>query len=342
MKKIVLLSIVAIALLAVSCKKSKTGAPNAPDVKESNAISISLLRLDRDMAAIDVNNPMVAIPSLQRKYGSNFTLFTDGILGIGKPADPNFRKGLYAFLTYPVVQGAFSEVAKKYDSKAISSLEKDLAEAFSLYKGTFPQKKIPALFFTYVAGFNQSVIITDNALGIGLDKYLGSSYASYVSLGFPRYMLKRMEANRIVLDAVYAWANGDFPIKRESEPLLSHMIYQGKLAYLVSQMVPEVSDTLLFGFSKDQVKWCKKNERMMWEYLIGQKLLFNTEAFVRTKFVEDAPFTNVYSSESPGKAAVWQGFQIVAAYVRNTGASLNDLMAENDYQKILSAAKYRP
>jgi hypothetical protein len=343
MKKLVLLSVMAIAIIGVGCHKSRTGAPQAADVKPAaKAVDVKILRFDRDLAALNVNNLAPSIPILKKKYGSFIDLYSDGILGIGKTSDPEYLKGLHAFLTYPVVREAFSASSKAFTPEAISSIEKELSAAFTLYQGTFPNKTIPHIFFAYVAGFNQSVMLTDDALGIGLDKYLGAKYANYSNMGFPRYLTAKMVKERIPVDVIYAWANSDFPIRKESEPLLSHIIYQGKLTYLVSQMVPEATDTLVFGFTKKQMKWCEKNEKMMWEYLVGQNLLFNSETFVRTKFIDEAPFTNVFSTDSPGKAAIWQGFQIVSAYMRNTNSTLDELMRENDYQKILAGAKYRP
>lgn len=344
MKKIVLLSaVVALVIMSVSCKKSKTGAPQASDVKAAQtAMSIKLLRFDKDLAALNVNNLGPAVPVLKKKYGTFLDLYSDGILGIGTTADPQYTTGLHAFLTYPVVREAFSASAKAFTPETITKVENDLSAAFSLYKGTFPQKAIPSTFFTYVAGFNQSVMLTDEALGIGLDKYLGVKYVNYPNLGFPRYLIAKMVKERIPVDVMYAWASSDFPIRKESEPLLSHLVYQGKLMYLVSQMVPEAADTLVFGYTKKQMKWCKKNEKMMWEVLVGQNLLFNSDQLVRTKLIDEAPFTNIFSTESPGKAAIWLGFRIVTSYMKNTNATLNQLMKEDDFQKILTAAKYRP
>ncbi|WP_320054221.1 hypothetical protein [uncultured Acetobacteroides sp.] len=343
MKKLVLLSVMAIAIIGVGCHKSKTGAPQAADVKPAEkAVDVKILRFDKDLASLNVNNLAPSIPILKKKYGSFIDLYSDGILGIGKTSDPEYLKGLHAFLTYPVVREAFSASSKAFTPEVISSIEKELSAAFTLYQGTFPNKTIPHIFFTYVAGFNQSVMLTDDALGIGLDKYLGAKYVNYPNMGFPRYLTAKMVKERIPVDVIYAWANSDFPIRKESEPLLSHIVYQGKLMYLVSQMLPNATDTLVFGFTKKQMKWCTKNEKMMWNYLVGQSLLFNSEGFVRTKFIDEAPFTNVFAAESPGRAAVWLGFRIVSDYMRNTKSTLADLMKENDFQKILTAAKYRP
>lgn len=339
MKKILILSIVA-SIFTAGCG-NKSGVPKAPDVKSGKAVSVKFIRMDRDMASLNVNNLSAALPSLKAKYGDFLDMFCDGILGIGRDQDPDFLNGLHTFLTYPVVQEGFKTSDEVFTPEVISNEEKQLSDAFTLYKGTFPDKVVPTIY-TYVAGFNQSIVIADSTMGIGLDKYLGANYENYTSMGFPRFLTRKMVKEMIPVDAMYAWASGDFPIRNEQEPLLSHIIYQGKLMYLVGQMLPKTSDTLLFGFTDKQLKWVNDNERMMWETLLSRKMLFNTEQMVRVKMVGDAPFTNLYSTESPGKAAVWQGYRIVNSYMRNTKSTLSDLMKEDNFQKILDKAKYRP
>lgn len=339
MKKLFFLSILA-SLFAVGCS-NKSGAPKAPDVKAAEAVSVKIIRLDRELGTLNVND-LASVPTrLRAKYGEFFDLYCDGILGIGRTNNPDFQKGLHAFLTYPLVQEGFSESNRVFTPAVITKVEKELSDAFTLYKGTFPDRQIPKVY-SYVAGFNQSIMLADGAMGIGLDKYLGAGYKNYSGMGFPRYLIRKMTIDHLPIDAMYGWASGEFPIRSEGEPLLSHMVYQGKLLYLVSQMIPNVSDTLLFGFTDKQMKWVKKNEKMMWEVLIGQKLLFNSAQMVITKMVGEAPFTTIYSTDSPGKSAVWQGFRIVSSYMKNTKSTLSDLMKEDDYQKILDLAKYKP
>lgn len=339
MKRILLAALLGLVMLA-GCK-SKNGAPKAPDVKVSEKLELKIERTDRDLAALDINNLAGAGAALKSRYGSFIDLYSDGILGIGTTSSPEYAQGLYAFLTYPMVQEALSSVNQTFTPEVVESLEEQLSEAFSRYKGTFPSRDVPKVY-GFVAGFNQSVMVADSILGIGLDKYLGAGYKNYQSMGVPMYLIRKMDKSMIVPDAMYAWIGSEFPIRRESEPLLSHMVYQGKLLFAVAQMLPNISDSTLFGFTSAQTKWVKKNEKMMWEILVAQKLLFDSELFVRTKMVGEAPFTSIYTKESPGKAASWQGYRIVSAYMRNSGSTLNDLMQENDYQKILDVAKYRP
>ena len=60
------------------------------------------------------------------------------------------------------------------------------------------------------------------------------------------------------------------------------------------------------------------------------------------KYLNDAPFTSGMPTESPGRAVVWTGLQIVKKYEEKKGISLPDLMEEQDYRQILRSAGYRP
>jgi len=97
------------------------------------------------------------------------------------------------------------------------------------------------------------------------------------------------------------------------------------------------------GFTDDQMKWCRNNEEQMWTHLVEEKLLFSTDPMNIRKLVEDAPYTQFYTSESPGRAAVWQGWHIIKAYVeRNPRLTVPQVMAQRNYQEMLRLSRYNP
>jgi hypothetical protein len=97
------------------------------------------------------------------------------------------------------------------------------------------------------------------------------------------------------------------------------------------------------GFTRDQMKWCRDNEEQMWTYLVEEKLLFSTNPMVIRKLIEDAPNTSFFTTESPGRATVWQGLQIVRAYVkRHPDLTLNQVLSNRDYQEVLRESRYNP
>ena len=108
-------------------------------------------------------------------------------------------------------------------------------------------------------------------------------------------------------------------------------------------MLPQQHDTLKTGFSLSQLEWCRRNEIMMWTYLVENKLLFSTDMRTIGRFINAGPFTRDFSRESPSRAAVWLGWQIVRSYMnRNRDVTLEELMLDNDYQGLLNLARYRP
>jgi hypothetical protein len=124
---------------------------------------------------------------------------------------------------------------------------------------------------------------------------------------------------------------------------MTEIIHEGKLKYFEKCMLPELNDTVLFGFTEDQMKFCRNNERQMWQYLIEYDLLFSTDQFTIRKLTGEAPFTSYFTNESPGRAAVWLGFRIVESYMmKNREISLDALMDNTEIQGLIERAKYDP
>ncbi|RYD80660.1 MAG: gliding motility lipoprotein GldB, partial [Sphingobacteriales bacterium] len=62
-------------------------------------------------------------------------------------------------------------------------------------------------------------------------------------------------------------------------------------------------------------------------------------------YLSDGPFTPGLGEnrESAPKLGVWTGWQIVRKYMKeNPKITLQDLMADNDAQRILNLSKYKP
>jgi len=161
-----------------------------------------------------------------------------------------------------------------------------------------------------------------------------------------KYIAARMTPDNIVPDCMYGWAASEWDfsvLKYDSDNVLSEMIHEGKLKYFEKCMLPEISDELIFGFTENQMKFCRNNESQMWQYLIEHDMLFNTDQFIIRKLIGEAPFTSFFTNESPGKAASWIGFRIIEAYmVRNPDVNMSDMLNNTDIQSILEKAKYSP
>jgi len=302
-------------------------------------LNVEVQRFDHDLFALDLDSLREQVPALQQKYGEFFTLYCAGIIDIGDPQDKDFLEQLREFLTDEVVEESYAAVQEVFPD--LKTLNIGLTEAFKRYKLEFPNENIPHVI-AYVSGFNQSIMLAEGVIGIGLDKYLGADYELYSQLGFYRYVSRNMYPTKILSDVMRLWAEGSYPMQPNQNDLLSHMVWEGKLLYFTKQMLPNQPDTSIFGFSKEQLVSCESNEGYMWLHLIENKLLFSSHPFTIAKFTQERPFTQEFSQEAPGRAANWLGYRIVQQYMKRSDATLAELMRSNNYRKILEDSGYNP
>jgi hypothetical protein len=325
-------------LLFSSCRRDQYRV-NTSSIR----LDIEVKRLEKDLFSPDPAEIPGMIPVLKEKYGSFLQMFSY-VVNAGNINDFLFSDQLVRFCTDKLINEVYSSVMQAYPDTRV--LKEELEEAFRHYLWYFPDKNVPAVF-TCITGFNYSVITGgDSVLGIGLDRYLGSKSEYYAQLEIYNYIAARMNSWNIVPDCMYAWAKKGWEfdsLRYQADNVLAEMIHEGKLKYFEKCMLPEVNDTVIFGFTRDQMKFCRNNESQMWNYLIENDMLYNTDQFIIRKLTGEAPFTTYFTNESPGKAAVWLGFRIVESYMmKNKKVTLGELMNETNLQDILTKAKYRP
>jgi len=305
-------------------------------------VKIEVKRLERDLFESNPDELPKLIPVLKNKYSGFLPLFSY-VINTGDVNEASFTDFLIRFCTDKQNNDVFTMTMELYPD--IDQIEVDLKEAFRHYLYYFPDRVVPDVF-TCITGFNNSIIIGDSVIGIGLDRYLGADCEYYPRLEIYNYMAARMTPGNIVPDCIYAWGSTEWDfstLKYLTDNVLTEMIHYGKLRYFEKCMLPELEDETIFGFTADQMKFCRNNESQMWLYLIEHDLLFNSEKFTIRKLTGEAPYTSYFTNESPGRSAIWIGFRIVESYMKkNPGIKIEDLMNNIDIQIILEKAKYSP
>ncbi|MDR0982604.1 MAG: hypothetical protein LBM07_05105 [Culturomica sp.] len=302
-------------------------------------VEMNIVRFDKILFSLNHEHP--DIKTISSDDYPFFNMYAIGVLQMPDVNSPEFPELLSLFLTDSTINIINDSVEHAYPQMDMQ--ERELSSAFGYYKHYFPFATLPKVY-SCISGLNQSIITDSVMIGIGLDNYLGEDYIFYRLLAepVPKYIRKKMTANHIVRDVIYGWLTASYPFHPEKLDLISGMIYQGKICYLMEKLLPAYSQERIFNFDKTQLHWCKDNEVEMWEFLLSGELIFNNTPFVLNKYLNDAPFSSGMPQESPGRAVVWSGYRIIRQYVDNSGASLSDLMQEQDYHKILRLSKYRP
>jgi len=293
-----------------------------------------------DLFTLDWDSIQEKIPWFYEKYGDFFDLYNYRIINIGGAGDRTYPEYLKLFLTDYLNNEVYHKTMEVFPD--LTGLEKELTSAFRHYRYYFPSMEIPEII-TYVSRFNQSIVTAEGMIGIGLDKYLGRETDYYKQLGLNQYTILNMHREKIPSDCIMAWGLSEFEYNDSVDNLLSNMLYHGQIMFFVKSMLPDQHDSLIMGFTSPQMRFCMMNEDRMWEYLIEQKLLFETDRMTISKFTGYGPFTKDFSHESPARAAVWIGWKIVEAYARNNPEkSLYDIMNITNYQQLLASSKYDP
>jgi gliding motility-associated lipoprotein GldB len=303
--------------------------------------NIEIVRFDNDLFSIQLKDTLKEISELSNKYPGFFDLFTYRIIRIGGVGDEEFTKLLASFVTDTMILNVKNIAEKKFSD--FKKTEKQLNKAFKYYQYHFPKKELPTVY-VYISGFNQSVVTAENIIGISLDKYLGRDCRYYKQLSTaPQYKILNMRKEKIVSDVAYAWASAEFGDKNEATNLIGNMIHQGKLMYFVDALLPDTPDSLKIGYTTKQFEFCINNEAEMWQYLVEKKMLFSNKRMDIIRYINDGPTTSGFPRESPARAGIWIGWQIVRQYMKKfPETTLKQLMKNNDYQQILNDSEYLP
>lgn len=301
------------------------------------------VRVHRLELALDTLNKLKIsneVPYLIDEFGSFLELYSVHVIKVGSVYQSAYAERLSEFFEYEFYDEIQDEVVNEFSDL---SLETDaLTLGFKHYRYYFPSKPIPAIY-TYMGGMQQSIVIGDSLIGIGLEKYLGSDNEFYLRMQMELFKRKKMYRSRIPADCFYAVADAEFPFNFSDDNLLAHLINEGRKMFFVKEMLPETPDSVIWGYTGNELAWLENSEASMWNYMIDNEQLFSTDYMLIKRYTGEGPFIPQFSKQSPGKSPVWVGYRIISAYMENNPEiGLPELMYADDYHTILKKSKYNP
>ena len=326
-------------LILAACSRKKE--PDLSNIK----LEIKIERFDQDMQQLTAANLANKCLELQTKYGWFYADYMEGMLSVGPVADTAYYQNLRTVLNQKDYQALAAEVAAKFPD--LKQQEEELTDAFKRIKYHFPKQKIPKLV-SFLSGFAVQTPIGNDYIGIGLDMFLGADSKFYPALvqSIPMYISRRFTPENIRPRVIEALVREEiYSEDDEYRSLLDKMVYNGKVLYLMQELMPDVADSTLICYTNEQLKWCETYEADIWAYYMEENLLFETDYLKIQKYLTDAPFTPGLGEgqSSAPKLGVWTGWQIVKKYMEeHPEITLQQLLAMDDAQKILKESKYKP
>ena len=325
-----------IALLALffwQCSKSNK-EQSTPKIKWD------MQRLDRRLAEA---KSATEIDSLLKKHPE---------IGIGyfscpPEKTPFLARDLFQLYQNPSLQKFYKQ---SQDSAFFGGdrLEKELKSAFERIQAEFPGLKTPKIR-TVFSGFGgvggeftaQHLQVSDTLIVIGLDFFMGKK-GLYLPPNVYDYQLRRLEPQALVGQVILQYSAF---VNRQNEAdhsLLSDMIWYGKGFVFTKKILPELADSLLFGYTSQELVETNAFQKQIWEHFIDKKLLFNQEELTKNKYLGERPKTPEIGPACPGSIGRWLGWRIVDQYWKqNPKLSLTKIMTDPDYNQLFLKSGYR-
>lgn len=337
MRKIsyILLSI----LLLTGCRQNRVYFP-----KNTHPVDLTIVRFDEAIINVRPETVSEDIQVLYDEYEDFMPVWVEDILGIPTEDTAFLCKQLTDFLSDTTYGFSYTNQKVKSTFADSRDIERELSSAFSRIQYIWPELQIPTIYFM-VSGFASSIYFftsdeNDN-IAVSTDMYLGHDWEWYNRVVY-NYQKQTMSRDFIAGDVVSAYLFHTFPYTGRQNRLLDHMIYRGKIMFLLSKLIDETPWNVM-GYTREQHDWCKQNERNIWNLMMDRKDLFKTESMLLTGYLNDGPFCSEVSQDCPARVGTWIGWQIVEAYMNhNKEVSLNELIACDDAQYILENSYYKP
>jgi hypothetical protein len=231
----------------------------------------------------------------------------------------------------------------------LTKVENEIGELLHNYTKAYEVSETPKVY-SFISGFVYQCFVFDDieqeGIGIGLDMFLGADFP-YAHINpsnpaFSGYLTQFYAEDYIVKKVAEVLVEDKLPSPQRSD-FLSMMIWGGKKLYLIDELIPFKSDDVVMEYTPEQYKWCQENEAEMWDFFFDKELFYETDIRKFNKLIGPSPTTPGMPSESPGRTANYMGWQIVKKYMAdNPEITIEDLITEQNAQKILDAARYKP
>lgn len=197
---------------------------------------------------------------------------------------------------------------------ALNGLQTELGSLRELLPRQIDSLRFPSRVFGIVTPYDQTVMISDTVMLIGLNHYLGADYPGYN--GFDDYRRRQKTLLRAPIDIAEAlvYTSSPFPASAESTAL-QRMVYEGAVVAAVSRSLPGRPINEILGYTPDEMAWLDSHESEIWRKLISDGLLYSHDRAVAERLVMPAPFTSVISTEAPGRTGRFIGYKIAESYL---------------------------
>jgi len=321
----VVLLMICVVLLG-SCKNQ-----SCRESVEPVALKLKVERLENELfsskTASDVETFLTSHPNF-----AQFFLHSDQY-----PTNSILADRIFSLIQNESIDTLYQESLDAFEDfdEVVSRLEAGLGRLKTYY----PQAPTPVVQ-TCVTGLYNDLFISNEHIMIGMDFFIGPD-ASYPPQQIPNYILSRYTTEHLAA-SILQFISSQYIEKTRGDALLAEMIDYGKSYFLLSQLLPCTPEHLLIGYTEEEWKDSYENDAIIWANFVQNEWFYETDHTMKQRFIGERPNVYEIGDKCPGRIGRWLGWEIVKGYAENSDATVQQIMAEKDFNKIFTQSKYKP
>lgn len=306
-----------LSIITISCKENKP------------ALDVKIRRFEREIMAVKSQPEMATL--LQKNESIVKSLYRTF------PDDTAFVSHMYYLASHPETRKLYEQTQTEFGE--LTDIQKEFEEAFANIKSKYPDFKQPKIVTTF-SGLENDLFVSDTLIIIALESFLGPK--ALYRPDQPNYILKRYAKEYIVPTVIRYLSNNYNKLAPKDDSFLADMLFFGKSLEFTKEILPNVPDSLIIGYSGTELTETWAAQDLVWAHVVDKALLYNPNPHLKEKYFGERPSVPEIGPSCPGRIGQWLGWRIIQRYrTENPKVTFQEMMANERPGEILRESKYR-
>lgn len=331
MKYITTIIVYLFCIILFSC--SADSCDDGPDVSEIS-MEVEIQRLDQEM--FDLQNTEEIATFLEQ-----YPLLAERFFRIDEFPDTSLLiNEIDKIIHDPYIDTLYQQTQQTFPD--LYALESQFKDAFKHIKYYYPDFTPPKIYaaFSALGTIGADLFVSDEVIVISIEHFLGQD-ARFRPQVYD-YIINRYRPEYIVPNCIMLLSNKWNATDMKDNTMLAEMIYYGKSYYFTKKMMPCLPDSILTGYTSEELEIAEENDKLIWSHMINRELLYETSHVIKPRYIGERPQVAEINSKIPGRIGRWLGWKILKSYADRTEAQLAELMNTDNAQEIFTQARYKP
>ena len=106
--------------------------------------------------------------------------------------------------------------------------------------------------------------------------------------------------------------------------------------------MPNAQDTLLMGYTANQMKAIKENTGDIWSFLSSQNRLFSSDPSMTKAILTESSYNDYFGEDIPGNVGKYIGYLIVKSYMKKKPEVTLQQLMKTSNKTIFNESDYKP